>query len=338
MLSQFRSTAELTGLTRPWHGWAARAITADFWVTMKDPHMTPSLPALSFTLCTLLFACTPNTPSTGGTSNGGQTASAGNSSGGAQSESGTGGSGLGGGVNGGSSNGGAGAAGASAGFGCAGKTYKLCEDFESGTEGGLPTNWTALKSWGPSDAVGLAKDQFHSGAMALKTSSAATGAGRIQHALAAFGATATKHWGRLFYKVQTPAPIGANGAYYHVTFAALEGTDENRVVDTVEDPNGKIQYLFNVPDDSCCDGSPYNWSHDGAWHCAEWHVDVSAQSYQFFIDGTEVTSIGFTGKAAAKMSTYTALGVGPIFYVAPTGPFTAWIDDLAVDDQKIGCQ
>jgi hypothetical protein len=234
--------------------------------------------------------------------------------------------------------GGAGAGGASAGFGCAGKTYKLCEDFESGTEGGIPTNWTALKSWGPADVVGLAKDQFHSGATALKSSSAATGSGRIQHALSALGATATKHWGRLFYKVQTPAPIGDKGAYYHVTFAALEGTDENRVVDTVEDPNGKIQYLFNVPDDSCCGGSPYNWSHDGAWHCAEWHVDVSAQSYQFFIDGKEVTSIGFTGKAGAKMSTYTALGLGPIFYVTPTGPFTAWIDDLAIDDTQIGCQ
>jgi hypothetical protein len=227
---------------------------------------------------------------------------------------------------------------AGAGFGCAGKTYKLCEDFESGTEGGIPTGWTALKSYGPAGGVGLASDQFHSGSMAVKSSAIQAGSGRIEKSLAALGTTAQNHWGRMFYKVQAPAPLGANNAYYHVTFAALEGTTENRVVDTVEDPSGKLQYLFNIPDDSCCTGSAYDWVHDAAWHCAEWHVDVSAESYRFFVDGSEVTSLAFTGEAKAQMSSYGSLALGAIFYVPPTGPFTAWIDDLAIDDARIGCQ
>jgi len=220
---------------------------------------------------------------------------------------------------------------------CAGKTYKLCEDFESGAVDGLPTGWTALKSYGPAGGVGLANDQAHGGTQSLKTNTSSTGAGRIQHSLSALGATATNHWGRLFFKAKTPAPTGQNGAYYHVTFAALQGTTENRVVDTVEDPSGKVQFIFNVPDDSCCTGSSYDWKHDGAWHCAEWQVNVGAQSYRFFIDGKEVTSIGFTGNANAKMSSYTALALGAIFYVTPTGPWVSWIDDLAIDDKQIGC-
>jgi hypothetical protein len=120
--------------------------------------------------------------------------------------------------------------------------------------------------------------------------------------------------------------------------AALMGTTENRIVDTVEQSNGTHQWLFNLPDDSCCTSSSYNWSFDNAWHCAEWFVNVTAQSYRFFTDGSEVTQLAFTGRSDAKMSNYTALAVGAIFYQTPPSPFTIWFDDLAIDDNQIGCQ
>jgi hypothetical protein len=185
--------------------------------------------------------------------------------------------------------------------------------------------------------VGLATDQFHSGAMALKSSSMVPGEQRVQRSLSALGATATKHWGRIFYKVISPSPKPPSGVI-HVTLLALQGTTENRVVDTVEMTNGTHQWIFNVPDDSCCPGSDYKWSFDADWHCAEWYVDVSTQSYRFFTDGSEVTMIGFTGKTAAKMSNYTSVGVGVIFYQPPPSPFTVWFDDLAIDDNQIGCK
>jgi hypothetical protein len=230
--------------------------------------------------------------------------------------------------------------GGTASSGCAGKSYKLCDDFESGTVGGFPTNWTALKGYGTdgSTGIGLATGEAHSGTMALKSSSMNPGEERVQRSLASLGATATKHWGRIFYKVVSPAPRPSNGAVIHVTLAALQGTTENRVVDTVEQSNGTHQWLFNVPDDSCCTGSSYDWSFDANWHCAEWYVDVSTSSFRFFTDSSEVTSIGFTGKTAAKMSSYTALALGAIFYQAPPSPFTIWFDDLAIDDQQIGCR
>ena len=228
--------------------------------------------------------------------------------------------------------------GAGMGAGCAGKPYKLCEDFESGTVGDIPMGWTTLKGFsGTRGGVGLANDQFHSGSMALKSNGMNTGMDRVQKSLAALGPTATKHWGRIFYKVQSPGPKPSSGVI-HLTLAAMQGTTENRIVDTVVATNGTHQWLFNIPDDSCCTSSPYNWTFDDAWHCAEWTLDVGTQSFRFFSDGKEVTQLAFTGKTNSRMSAYTSIGVGTIFYQTPPKPIVVWFDDLAIDDNQIGCQ
>jgi hypothetical protein len=266
---------------------------------------------------------------TGGsaTASGGSIGSGGNATGGASGAAGSSSGGAGGGAKGGQ------------GGGAIACPYKLCEGFESGTVGGIPTGWTMLKGYGAGSATdyGLATDQAHAGSMSLKSSSMATGQNRIQLGLSALGAVATKHWGRIFYKLATPVVKPTSGVL-HITFVALQGTTENRVVDTVEMTNGTHQWIYNVPDDSCCTGSDYNWSFDGTWHCAEWYVDLGAKSYRFFTDGTEVTQIGFTGNANAKMSSWTALGVGEIFYQQPPSTLVMWFDDLAINDSQIGCQ
>ncbi|HEY1533336.1 MAG TPA: hypothetical protein VGF76_04945, partial [Polyangiaceae bacterium] len=216
--------------------------------------------------------------------------------------------------------------------------YKLCEGFESGMVGDIPTGWTSLKGFGSTrGGVGLASDQAHSGSMALKSDSKSTGQDRVQLSLASLGATATKHWGRVFYKVQAPAPKPTGGVI-HITFAALEGSTENRVVDTVEAASGMHQWLFNIPDDSCCTSSGYDWTFDAAWHCAEWNIDVAAESFHFYSDSKEVTQLAFTGKANAKMSSYKSLALGTIFYQTPPSSLVVWFDDLAIDDNQVGCQ
>jgi hypothetical protein len=173
--------------------------------------------------------------------------------------------------------------------------------------------------------------------MALKSSSLAKGQNRIQKSLSTLGATASKHWGRIFYKVDSPVTKPSSGVL-HVTWVGLLGSGENRVVDTVENTEGAHQWLYNNPDDTGGLGSAYDWIYDAAWHCAEWYVDVSAKQYRFFSDSKEVTSIGFTGKDDAQMSNYTSVIVGATFYQEPPAPFVMWFDDLAIDDAQIGCQ
>jgi hypothetical protein len=231
--------------------------------------------------------------------------------------------------------------------GCAGKNYKFCEDFETGTVGALPTGWTQFAGYGaasPTD-VTLASDEFHSGKMSLKSDSMMRGQARAQRSLASLGATAANHWGRIFYKVQQPSPPvqkTATNTVIHITWTSLVGPGgENRVVDIVENMSGMHQWLFNIPSDGCCTSSAYNWTFDSAWHCAEWWVDVATDSYRFFSDSTEVTSLAFTGKTNSTMSDYTAIVVGATWYQQNgtiLSPFVIWFDDLAIDDTRIGCQ
>lgn len=240
----------------------------------------------------------------------------------------------------GGSSGSGGASGGGSGSPCSGKAYKLCEDFESGALGALPTGWTSFMGYGPASPQDqtLTVSEFHSGKQALQSNSAQKGISRIQKDLTALGTTASKHWGRIFYKVKSPAAKNPANVL-HVTFLSLLGTSENRVVDIVEQQNSNVhQWLFNNPDDQGGTMSSYDWTFDSAWHCAEWFVDVSAKTYRFFSDAKEVTEIGFAGQDN-QMSDYKTIIVGATHYQSDTlsEPFVVWFDDLAIDDMQIGC-
>jgi hypothetical protein len=281
----------------------------------------------------------------GSAGRGGAGGSAGNGSAGSSGSAGNGSAGRGGG-------GGAGAGGASgtAGIGggslCAAGRFLLCEGFEGPVGNTPPAGWTRQGN------ATIADDQAARGAHALKLTPAADkGYGFFVYGNAeAFGAA---HWGRLFYRVQTPPP----DAFVHATMAAYQGDGPGigastfRVADTVKmaAPTSTHQFLFNVQitgDREFGKGSPYNWSFDGNWHCAEWFVDGANQAYQFYFDGSEVTQIriqngaGNTGSGSNETHLpmmFNDFRVGWTTYqTAPPG-FTAWIDEVAIDGQRIGC-
>jgi hypothetical protein len=226
--------------------------------------------------------------------------------------------------------------------GCAGKTYKLCEDYNTGTVGQLPAEWTLVKSFGngSSQNVGLATDEFHSPPMSLKTDDfGKADAARSQRSLAGLGVTATKHWGRIFYKVQVPTAV-YNGYMQNTWVALISAAGDTEVVDTVTMSNGMHQWLTIAPGgDSCGFGSAYDWTFDSAWHCAEWYIDGSTSgSYRFFSDSIEVTIPGLAGKTCTDVPNgFTDVIVGSLTYIQPPGPRVVWFDDLAIDDNRIGC-
>jgi hypothetical protein len=214
------------------------------------------------------------------------------------------------------------------------------------------TKYAGYGTEGPTD-IALANDEAHSGVMSLKSDSINRGQTRAERSLASIGATAYNHWGRIFYKVQEPSPKPQKtmtNTVIHITWTSLIGpggqNSENRVVDIVENMAGSFEWLFNIPSDGCCTMSPYNYTFDppdgsSSWHCAEWWVDVATESYRFFSDSTEVTSLAFTGNAKAGMSNYTDIVVGATWYQQAgtiLSPFVIWFDDLAIDDNRIGCQ
>ena len=223
--------------------------------------------------------------------------------------------------------------------GCAGSTYKLCEDFESAAVSALPAGWTIATGWN-SGTPAVTDAEHHGGLKSLRAAIATNGQPRASRSLTDLGTTAGKHWGRIFYKVKTPAPLPTQGAVIHNTLVGLKGSTEARVVDTVVNSQGKHQFLYNLPDDSCCTGSAYDYaSYDGAWHCAEWYVDAATQTYRFFFEGAEVSSIGFSNGAQqrAHIEPFSAILLGWINYQTPTRPYETWFDDLAIDDRRVGC-
>jgi hypothetical protein len=239
-----------------------------------------------------------------------------------------------------------GTAGVGGGSLCMAGRFLLCEGFEG------PVGTTPPSGWSRQGNAAIADDQAARGAHALKLTPAADkGYGFFVYGNAeSFGAA---HWGRIFYRVQVPPP----DAFVHATMAAYQGDGPDigaatfRVVDTVKmaAPSSKHQFLYNVQITGGSEFSkegPYNWTFDGSWHCAEWFVDGANQAYQFFQDGAEVTQMkiqngaGNYGSGSNRTNLpmmFNDFRVGWTTYqTAPPG-FTAWIDEVAIDSQRIGC-
>jgi hypothetical protein len=230
----------------------------------------------------------------------------------------------------------------SAGGGCAGHDYLFCEDFESATPGELPPGWTVGFGWQSEDTrPEVSAAHAHGGSQSLRSAIAISGQRRAEHALDDLGVSRGVHWGRVFYRVEAPAFVPSGGVV-HNTMLALLGAGEARVVDTVIGTSGDHQFLYNIPDDSCCVGSSYDYrTYDGEWHCAEWQVDRTTQSYRFFLDGTEVTDIAFShgaGSTRAAMDEFQTVALGWRNYQTPDVPYDSYFDDLAFDDVRVGCE
>ena len=284
-----------------------------------------------------------------GTSGGGASGGAGGSGAGG---SGAGGGGAGGGSGGtgvsgggaGGSGGGAGAAGSAGAGGASGSClpgYLLCEDFESTAAGMVPAGWTAH------GMASVAEDQFNRGKRALKIAPANNGERRIYHDTKMLGAA---HWGRVYFRVQLPTP----DAFVHSTLVTFFGKGptvgdaEFRFVDTVKDQKtggfamGKYQFLYNVQPNGAEFGvqGAYDNTFDDKWHCAEWHVDATDQSYELYFDTKRL--INFThGAGVYKDSelpnTFAEVRLGWNNYQSAPPGFTAWLDDFAIATTRVGC-
>lgn len=273
--------------------------------------------------------------SSGGSSISGTTSAAGNSQGGSSAA--------------GANNSGANSAGQATGgspssSGCSARSYLLCEDFESTAVGSTPQGWTRH-----GDLAAVSDDAAKRGAHSLKLGPSAASERRIYHGAALLGAA---HWGRIFYKVKQPVP----DAFVHSTLVSFtgkapqRGAAEFRVIDTVKqavdtrDVGSLHQYLYNVQVTGGSEFSregPYDQKFEEAWRCVEYHIDAATQSYELYIDGKQEIAFKDGAGNYAKSdipSAFAELRVGWVNYQQAAPGFTAWIDELAFDDQRIGCE
>lgn len=225
-------------------------------------------------------------------------------------------------------------------------------DFESTPAGEIPKGFTKT------GACAVVDDVAHSGKKSLRIEAAVNGPRRItlkSDAVTALGGT---FWGRLYFKVQMPAPIPVGDSKFPVIHSTLvcgsaqsplaKDPIEVRVVDTVMGPKGTHQWIYNVQPrkrPEFAKGSKYNYHFTDEWTLAEWSIDYATQSYRFFINGEEIKDVAFS-KGAGKFEgseipeVFESLSFGWWNYQKADGNgskgFVAWIDDIAVGKERIG--
>ena len=222
----------------------------------------------------------------------------------------------------------------------------LMEDFESTPVGQIPPGFTKT------GAVGVVDDVAHSGKKSLRMEAAANGARKITLNGDAVAALGGEHWGRLYFKVQLPAPVPeAPVKVIHSTLVSgtalspdFKDPIEVRMLGTVMGGKGTFQYLYNVqpkkrPEFGKGTKSIYHYTDE--WTLAEWHVDYATQTYEFFLNGKLVPEASFSKGAgnfekAEIPEVFQTLSFGWTNYQKAGKGFVAWIDDLALSKDRIG--
>lgn len=225
---------------------------------------------------------------------------------------------------------------------CAGRDLLICEDFEDTDVGEIPSGWTQHGN------AGVADDDAHGGSRSLKVEPEDSGERRIYHDATLLGSA---HWGRIFYKVELPVP----DAFVHSTMVSLigdgpmNGRSDYRPIDTVKqdkntrDVGSRHNWIYNVQiigEGEFGRETSYDYTFDGMWHCAEYHIQASNQSFTFYWDGEQKLTFE-DGAGNYDRSdipdVFDELRVGWNNYQSASPGFTVWIDDIAFDDERIGC-
>jgi hypothetical protein len=222
----------------------------------------------------------------------------------------------------------------------------VADDFESTAVGAIPAGFTKTGELGVEEGVA------HSGKHALMIQPGVRGGRSIDLSPDKVAALGGEHWGRLYYKIKMPAPL-PTGNLIHATIvhgAAISPLKQDkidlRLATFLYYPTGLFKYMYNVqPPNGRREFGPQSATmqkFDDAWNLLEWHVDNATQTYQFFVNGKEVTDIA-QHKGAGNYegieipAVFQTLSIGFTNYQAATGEgFTVYIDDIALGKNRLG--
>jgi hypothetical protein len=234
---------------------------------------------------------------------------------------------------------------------CAQANVQLCEDFESGT---LDTaTWTTIGGTKPV-IDGLQKAR---GGKALHFTFAGNGQGAIRESKT-FPAPNNTYYGRAFvYFASLPTPI-TGFTYSHWTMIAATGAQvagEIRVgaqlqnganlwgvgTDNRTDANGTGDWTNSDKDPN---GKPVTIP-TGQWMCIEWMHKGDTNETAFWWDGVAHPSLstkpstphGGNPTEPFILPQFKNVWLGWAEYQPTTEPSELWLDEIAIDKDRIGC-
>jgi hypothetical protein len=234
---------------------------------------------------------------------------------------------------------------------CAQAHVQLCEDFESGTLD--TTTWTTLGNVKPVIDGG----QKARGSKALHITIPGSGMSAIRESKT-FPALNNTYYGRAFvYFASLPKSV-TGYTYSHWTMIAATGTQvagEIRVggqmfggqnywgvgTDNHTDPNGTGDWTNSDKDP---DGKPVGVP-TGQWMCIEWMHKGDTNETRFWWDGVEHPSLytkpstPHQGNSAQPfiLPQFKDVWLGWIDYQPTMQTFELWLDEIAIDKDRIGC-
>jgi hypothetical protein len=224
---------------------------------------------------------------------------------------------------------------------CASLGAQLCDDFEAAT---LDAQWTA------------------SGAVSLDTAEKARGNKSLHlHIVGQNWATITEtrtfpemknhFFGRLFFRATAIPTTNPSAAHWTLVAGSGNGTSEIR--------EGGIVGKWGTGTDNQGAGGTGDWTNadndpagnpkpvpSNTWACIEWEYDGANNETRFWWDGVEHPSMhttstlhGGTQSVPYLLPQFTNVKIGWMLYQAPVNPttFDIWIDEIAIDAQRIGC-
>jgi len=230
---------------------------------------------------------------------------------------------------------------------CAGAPYVVCEDFEATAAGATPAgDWTLPGSNYGTGTIAVAADVAARGSHALKVTIPAGGSS-VERYLQRRNITAlaSGHFGRLFFRIQGPTTtafvhwdliLGA-GPYMGQTRRVRWGVTGTGVGAT----SSSWAWIYNIEQGDT--GVEARTAHPtlDSWMCVEWQWDAANQRIRFYFNGTEAQALHVDGTlpngTALQVPTFSTLSFGLAKYQSTTADLVFWIDEIALDTQRIGC-
>lgn len=222
----------------------------------------------------------------------------------------------------------------------------MCDGFE---EGQIDPARFSIQTGGAADVVHVTQDQAARGTYSVHISTQG-GFGYLKHE-STFPVASNDYFGRMFLRVAKFSQVD----WAHWTIAETAGQGDGSLIrvggqfDTSQQVN-----RWGVGSDGGPTGDWTNHDADppgavqeppvGEWVCVEWEYRGSANETHFFVNGEEHPSLATTA---------TDHGGSNVDYILPTAEslwfgwyqyqddpdlrFEVWIDELAIDDERIGC-
>jgi hypothetical protein len=219
---------------------------------------------------------------------------------------------------------------------CAGSAFAICEDFEASAVGALPAGWAKEGTW--AIAVSATDKARGSHSLQIQVGVANNQRAFINKTAAQLGPLATKHFGRIFFKLQMPPTRFVHWDFFHGA-GPLGGVSND--VRWGFTGTGTFTYLYNVqhsPGGELGNNAPDKLVID-TWTCVEWSLDSTVAGggeSRFWLNGTEVPALHRTGMQA-QIPVFNQFGVGWELFNSTDTPSVAYIDEVVFDSARIGC-